>query len=57
MWQVLFVDFGYEEWVSEHNLREIEKRFLHLPLQAVECGLDGLTFDSLSACVWPESAR
>ncbi|GFS24112.1 tudor domain-containing protein 1-like [Elysia marginata] len=37
--QVVSVDFGWETWVKETDLRDLELRFLHLPPQAVACSL------------------
>ncbi|XP_012936023.1 uncharacterized protein LOC101856642 [Aplysia californica] len=52
--QVLCVDFGNIEMVPEVELRELDLRFIHLTLQAVECSLDGLEpVDSTGR--WPKS--
>ncbi|XP_052057954.1 uncharacterized protein LOC127698468 isoform X6 [Mytilus californianus] len=37
---VLAVDFGFEEWVSNSQLREISTRNLQIPSQALECTVD-----------------
>ena len=40
--QVAFVDYGDTAWVLETNIRRLHPKFIHLPIQAVECTLDGL---------------
>lgn len=40
--QVAFVDYGNTAWISEVNVRHLHPKFIHLPIQAVECTLDGL---------------
>ncbi|XP_065909710.1 uncharacterized protein [Dysidea avara] len=39
---VAFVDFGDTAWIKETNIRRLHSKFLHLPIQAVECTLDGM---------------
>lgn len=39
---VMFIDFGNTEWVHEADIRQLDKRFLLLPPQAIECGLAGV---------------
>ena len=53
--QVNCVDFGNTEWVPEVTLRDLDLRFIHLTLQAVECTLDGIaTVDDSGQ--WPPEA-
>lgn len=40
--QVAFVDYGDTAWILEANVRRLHPKFIHLPIQAVECTLDGL---------------
>ena len=54
--QVMFVDFGDEEWVREQNLRQLDDRFLPLPPQAVECCLAGVG-PPPSHETWPDTSR
>ena len=37
--QVFYLDYGNCEWVSEHDIRQMEPQFMHLAFQAVECFL------------------
>lgn len=54
--QVLYIDFGNTEWVSEHDIRHLELQFIHLPPQAVECSLNRLV-PRLPVVTWPDAAR
>ncbi|RUS77022.1 hypothetical protein EGW08_015202, partial [Elysia chlorotica] len=54
--QVASVDFGWHEWVKETKLRHLELRFLHLPPQAVACGLAGLAPPSDLGHRWTDKA-
>jgi hypothetical protein len=36
---VFYVDFGNKEWVNESDVRNIERKYLHLPFQATDCVL------------------
>ena len=36
------MDYGDTAWVLETNIRRLHPKFIHLPIQAVECTLDGL---------------
>ena len=35
--QVLYVDYGNEEWVTTDRIRPIESCFIHKPCQAIRC--------------------
>ena len=57
---VTFVDYGENALIKLSDTRKLKQDFLHLPFQAVECGLDGIfpparhhnsdTFWSTAAC-------
>ena len=40
--KVFYVDYGYTEIVNQANIRQIEKRFLFTPFQAIPCVLSGV---------------
>jgi len=40
--EVAFVDFGKTTHVKLSETRKLKQEFLHLPFQAMECGLDGI---------------
>jgi len=43
--QVCYVDFGNTDVVTEDNIRQLIPDFLHLPFQAVECFLEGVSME------------
>ena len=36
------MDYGDTAWVLETNIRRLHPKFIHIPIQTVECTLDGL---------------
>jgi len=48
---VKFVDYGNIESCSMSSLRELDSRFLRLPVQRVDCRLHGMTSESLDDVV------
>lgn len=54
--QVLYVDFGNKEWVTQERVRQIEMEFLYLPFQAVECRLP-LCANNASGKLWSDGAK
>ena len=53
----LLVDFGLLVLVAPTEVRKLLPRFLHLPLQAVECSLSGVEPVSSSAWWSPEAKK
>lgn len=51
--QVVLVDYGFVDWVSERDLRELGLQFLHLTPQAIECCLVDLEPPN-ETCRWSE---
>ena len=41
--QVFYVDYGNAEWLPKCDVRTPKPEFLHLPFQAIECHLYGVT--------------
>lgn len=54
--QVLYVDFGNKEWVTQERVRQIQKEFLYLPFQAVECRLP-LCANNAGGQLWSDGAK
>ncbi len=46
-YEVLFVDYGYRQIVPISFVKEIEKEFIDLPLQAYKCCLEGSTISDV----------
>ncbi|KAK7443839.1 hypothetical protein BaRGS_00040441 [Batillaria attramentaria] len=53
---VMYVDFGDKEWVSERDIRQLDKCFIHLPPQAVECSLVKV-IPPRPRVAWPAESR
>ena len=52
--KILYVDFGYSDWVNEKYIRRIKDEFLILPFQAVECYLE---IKPARDNIWVEASR